>query len=178
MLYLLKNGEQYNKNERARLLCENDPNFGFEWSALAEVDFSPKESEDGKPAFNKKGLDALSVAELESLQKNPPLFAWPESVPQEARAEIVQRSLDFAKSGKSMWELANVGVRAIDDFTLECTLKSPTAFFSRSRQAHHVSASAQGDDREVWHDGRSVHLVAAARKPRGEWRLQTEVMED
>ena len=130
MLYLLKNAEQYNKGERARLLCENDPDFGYDWATFAGVDFGPTEAADGgTKGFNGKGLDALTVAELEALSENSALFAWPENVPVEARVEVVNRCLSFARSGKSMWELANVGVRAVDDFTLECTLRSPTAFF-------------------------------------------------
>jgi oligopeptide transport system substrate-binding protein len=130
MLYLLKNAEAFNKNQRAKILCANDPGFAYDWKIFDAVDFEPKGGEDETiNEFNRKGLDALTKAELEALKQDPTLFDWPENVPTGARSEIVNKSLVFLKSGKTMWDIAEVGVKALNDFTLECTLKSPTAFF-------------------------------------------------
>ncbi len=57
------------------------------------------------------------------------LFKWPLTIPSEVRFEIVDRLLSFHQSGTDLWEIADVGVKALDDFTLECRLYQPTPFF-------------------------------------------------
>jgi oligopeptide transport system substrate-binding protein len=127
MLYGLKNAELFNKSERTRLLFNKEPVLSLAWNDLKGADYGPNAA--AQSEFNKKGLDALTASELEALENDPSLFSWPDEIPTEARVELVSRSLEFTKTGKSIWELANVGVKVLDDYTLELSLTGPTAFF-------------------------------------------------
>jgi oligopeptide transport system substrate-binding protein len=87
-----------------------------------------------RPKFNQTGLNHLAIDDLEELQADPALFLWPEAVPAAAREKIIARLLEFKegeekKGGQRLWEIANVGANALDDYTIQYTLDLPADFF-------------------------------------------------
>ena len=128
MLYYIRDAEPYHKSQRSYLLSRDDANFTKEWwASLKEVDFGP--NEDAKEgSFNFKGLDFLNSDELASLLKDPKLFTWPESVPAEIKASLVEKNFAFAKSGRDLWDLIDFGASAPDKHTLKVKLNSPLPF--------------------------------------------------
>lgn len=128
MLYYIRDAEPYHKSQRAYLLSRTDANFTKDWwDTLKKVDFGPNEDAK-KDSFNFKGLDFLNADELASLLKDPKLFDWPESVPADTRTRLVDKSLDFAKSGSDLWNLIDFGATAPDKHTLKVKLNSPLPF--------------------------------------------------
>jgi oligopeptide transport system substrate-binding protein len=127
MLYYIRDAEAYNQSQRSFLLCRRDESFPKEWESLKGVDFGPDENADEK-LYNRKGLDHLGVEELEKLQSNPELFQWPDSIPRAVRETLVSKNLDFAKSGRDLWELIDFGATAPDEHTLKVKLNAPLPF--------------------------------------------------
>ena len=127
MLFYIRDAEAFHKSQRAYLLFRNDESFPVQWDTLKEVDFGPNENA-ADQSFNRKGLDHLVTKELEELTSDPSLFQWPESVPVDIRNLIVRRSLEFAKSGRNLWELIDFGASAPDSHTLKVQLNSPMPF--------------------------------------------------
>ncbi len=126
MLYYIEDAEPYHKSQRSYLTCRNDESFPVPWETLKKVDFGPNEN--GKTSFNKKGLDHLTAEQIRALQLDPVLFQWPEDVPPEVREILIQKNLEFADSGRELWELINFGASAPDPHTLRVKLNSPIAF--------------------------------------------------
>ncbi len=126
MLYYIRDAEPYHKSQRSYLTCRNDESFPVEWETLKKVDFGPNEN--GSTDFNKKGLDHLKAEQIRVLQSDPGLFDWPEDVSQEVRETLIQKNLEFAESGKDLWELIDFGATAPDPHTLKVKLNSPIAF--------------------------------------------------
>ena len=127
MLFYIRDAEPFHKSRRAYLLCRDDEAFPVEWETLKKVDFGPDEKAD-EQTFNRFGLDHLDAAQLQQLQEDPDLFQWPESVPAEARRLLITRSLEFAKSGRDLWELIDFGASAPDPHTLRVELNAPLPF--------------------------------------------------
>ena len=127
MLFYIRDAESFHKSRRAYLLCRDDEEFPVEWETLKKVDFGPDEKA-GEQSFNRLGLDHLDAAQLQQLQEDPDLFQWPESVPAEVRRLLITRSLEFAKSGRDLWELIDFGASAPDPHTLRVELNAPLPF--------------------------------------------------
>jgi oligopeptide transport system substrate-binding protein len=128
MLYYIRDAEPYHKSQRTYLLSRKDANFSEAWwASLGEIDFGPNEEAD-EDSFNFKGLDFLAAEELEELVDKPNLFAWPEGISTEIRAKLVEKNLEFAKSGEDLWELIKFGAMAPDPHTLRIKLNSPLPF--------------------------------------------------
>ena len=127
MLFYIRDAEAYHKSQRAYLLFRNDEDFPVEWNSLKDVDLGPNENAE-EQSFNRKGLDHLSAEELVNLQKNPSLFTWPESVSEEIRTLIIDKSLEYAKSEGDLWDLIDFGASAPDKHTLKVELNSPMPF--------------------------------------------------
>jgi len=134
MLYFLKNAEEFSLSDLVYFLCAQDEEFPVDWETLQKIDLHGTEKED-PPAFNQKGLNHLSLEELQSLQAElaeegePKRFLWPKEIAQPVRLEIVDRLIKFHESETKLWDIANVGVKALDDYTLECRLRLPTEYF-------------------------------------------------
>lgn len=116
MLYPLKNAEAYNRNRRSFLLCGPGSRLaeeaGLHGKTLARVDW--------------ERLDGMDSRELEALRRDASLMEWPEGMPQEAARKIAARMLEDVQAGRpDLWEDARVGVRAVDDHTLELAMRSP-----------------------------------------------------
>ena len=127
MLFYIRDAEAYHKSQRAYLLCREEEDFPVEWESLKDVDFGPNDEAE-EDLFNRKGLDLLTAEELEELIKEPKLFEWPESVTEEVRNLILEKSLEFAKSGKKIWDLIDFGATAPDPHTLKVELNAPLPF--------------------------------------------------
>ena len=79
--------------------------------------------------FNAKGIDKLSKEQLQSLKSDSSLVTWTDVVPEEVRQIVLDRLIAHHKAGKpNLWEEAQVGVTAVDDFTLKITLRGPVPF--------------------------------------------------
>lgn len=116
MLYPLKNAEAYNRNRRSLLLCGPGSRLAGE---LGLGDGLPDRVEWEK-------LDGMDARELEELERDPSRMEWPDGMPEEGARKIAARMLEDARSGRpDLWEEARVGVRAVDDHTLELTMRSP-----------------------------------------------------
>lgn len=144
MVYFLQNAEAYNKDRRGFILFGINPQPDLPWEQLQAVNF------EGRPAANRnppgpapafdtldpaarvrwlgqRGLDRLSRAQLEWIAADPQQrFEWPAGLPPDLRDELLRRLL--AHHGQDLWDLAKVGVRARDDFTLELELREPVPF--------------------------------------------------
>ena len=126
MLYYIVDAEAYNRSQRSYLTTRNDENFPVEWDTLQGVDLGPNEGAEKK--FNSKGLDHLSLDELNQLKADPSLFDWPDDVAAEVRSILLDKNLAFAESGRDLWELIDFGASAPDPHTLVVKLRSPIAF--------------------------------------------------
>lgn len=116
MLYPLKNAEKYNRNRRSLVLCGPGSRFAAECGVgaglLEKVDW--------------ERLDGMNAAELDALRQDVSLMAWPDGMPEETARRMAARLLEDARSGHpDLWEEARVGVRAVDDHTLELEMRSP-----------------------------------------------------
>lgn len=79
--------------------------------------------------FNAKGIDKLSKEQLQSLKSDSSLVTWTDVVPEEVRQIVLDRLIAHHEAGKpNLWEEAQVGVTAVDDFTLKITLRGPVPF--------------------------------------------------
>jgi len=143
MVYFLENGEAYNKDQRGFILFGLDPQPPLPWKQLQAVNFRGNEdldisdlgdrkfhelSDGGKKRWLRhKGLDSLKPLQLEWIAAAPSTrFDWPADVPETVR-ELILETL-VKNHGRDLWEQARIGVRAIDDFTLELTLREPVPF--------------------------------------------------
>lgn len=126
MLYYIRDAEPLHKGQRSYLLCRNDSNIPVAWESLSKVNFGGVE---GDPSpFKKAGLDFLDAGELQQLLDDPSKFEWPDAVPTEARSYLIQKNLEFVKSGNSLWDLADFGASAPDSHTLKVELRGPLPF--------------------------------------------------
>lgn len=111
----LKEGETLNL---AKLSAEN-------------VDFKSLSDPEKRIYFNSIGIDKLSKDQLTYLKSQPDLIAWTEGVPAEIRQLVLDRIIAHHEAGKpNLWEQAQVGVNAADDFTLKLKLRGPIPFLT------------------------------------------------
>jgi len=143
MVYFLENAEAYNKDRRGFILFGLDPQPPVPWENLQAVNFRGDRHTDisdlGNRKFHQltdgekkrwirhKGLDSLKPQQLAWISTaRAARFDWPKEIPETAREQILGT---LAKNhGRDLWEQARVGVRAIDDFTLELTLREPVPY--------------------------------------------------
>ena len=79
--------------------------------------------------LNATGIDKLSTEELILLKTNTDLVSWTDEVPEEIRQLILDRIIAHHEAGKpSLWDQAEVGVKALDDTTLQIKLRGPVPF--------------------------------------------------
>lgn len=180
MLYFLKNGEAYSRNQLGHILCGNDPDFPLAWDILEKANFdgdgkidpkkfaekkfgelSEKELESFSPylekgetvdfaklanpetkfesltdpekkvALNAAGLDHLDKDPLLFLKKQPALLRWDDAIPGNIRQLVLDRLIEYIDADRpELWEKAQVGVTAVDDFTLGITLRGPIPFLT------------------------------------------------
>jgi len=143
MLYFLKGAEEYNKNQRELFLFKDNPEYQAQWAVIEKINFNgDSETKAGDlpgsefNEFNKEekqryikslGLNNISKKQLQAVEKDNDLTNFPAELDAATRSKILNSLID--NSGKDLWSIANVGVTAVDDYTLKFVLKSPTPFF-------------------------------------------------
>lgn len=148
MLYFIKNAEEYNQTHLGYILCGLDPEFPLPWEALKAINFRSNKSIDVSE-INKKvesgatlsvkeqkqlnlsaGLDNLPLDELKAMRGNPAArFTFPESIPTDVRLVVLDRLIEWHEQGSpDLWERAQVGIEALDDYTLKITCKESVPF--------------------------------------------------
>lgn len=144
MLYFLKNARAYNLDLRGEILFRiSPPDNGPTWDEIKNVNFRGNDkldtgaidgrswgdldSTDQRLLYvHSKGLDQLSAKALDWIAENPgEHFDWPENFP---HADAILARLQ-EHAGSDLFELARVGIRIIDKFTFELTLRGPTPYF-------------------------------------------------
>lgn len=143
MLYPLAHAEDYNTNNRGRILFDYASESPLDWHSIhklpwkANPSVSLKNALENKPFlklspqerqlfYQAKGLNGLSKEALTFLLKKPQDFPWGHPIETKVQQTILQRLLDFY--GSDLWEQAHVGVEAKDDYTLLLKLRSPTPY--------------------------------------------------
>jgi oligopeptide transport system substrate-binding protein len=130
MLYYIEGAEDFHKNRRCKTLFSNNPNAPLDWSQLDKVINTSGVQEDQSTPFDQKGLDQLTLAELEQLRQNPSLFTWPKESGDDARLWMIDQLIAFEKSGETLWERIGVGARAPDPHTLDIKLRAPIPYLA------------------------------------------------
>ncbi|MDP0490510.1 MAG: peptide ABC transporter substrate-binding protein [Verrucomicrobiota bacterium JB023] len=115
--------------ERAPFLDYVQAGSSVDFDKLLAGDFSAMTSAEKAIHLNYKGLDKATAEELAYIQQTPESFTWPANVPMEAKTEVLRRLLEHRREGSpSLWDAANVGVTAVDDFTLRVELRGPVPY--------------------------------------------------
>lgn len=145
MLYFLENGESYHKDHLTKILCGNDQDFPVSWDLLKESnlrgnkdlktdDIAGKKFEDLNPEqkklfINSKGLDKLDKALLRYLSENLESLQWGEALSNQDKTLVIERLQNHLDADQpDLWDQAQVGVTAVDDFTLHCRMRGPVPF--------------------------------------------------
>ncbi len=142
MLYYMKGAEDYNKDHRELYLIKKSTQLSKKWDALKSINFRGDESvnikgfersefsslevEDKKKFIKGNGLNQIEKDTLLAVKADPSLFEWPEHIDIKTRNAIIDIYIN--NYGKDLWEHADVGVIAIDDYTLKINLRSPVPF--------------------------------------------------
>ncbi len=142
MLYYMEGAEDYNKRHNDKYLIENNSEYAGRWEELKTINFRGDEevdmsvfektefedlSKEDKIKFIKgSGLNKIGESELKAIIEDSTLFAWPENIDAPTQQAILKTYLSHA--GKDMWDMAKVGVAAVDDYTLKINLRSPIPF--------------------------------------------------
>lgn len=142
MLYYMEGAEDYNKNNIDTYLVKNAAEFKDHWEELKTINFRGddeiKMSEFETSEFtdlskNDKlryiqgsGLNSLSKPVLTAIKNDSSLFTWPKNIDSATQQAILETYI--SNHGKDMWDKANVGVTALDDYTVKINLRSPVPF--------------------------------------------------
>jgi len=143
MLYPMRNAEAYNKNLRGKILFKLADDTPLSWDDIKSVAFSgdkditvPENIDKSVPAsISDKDFEALSLSLglnrmdkklLQHIRDSPARFPWPAHISEETQTIILDRLIEF--SGQDLWEQANVGVKALNDHSLQLTLRGPTPY--------------------------------------------------
>ncbi len=129
MLYPLKNAEAYNKDRRGEILCGPDSGFPVDWQRIAGVNWDGVKSESGSSPdaeLARKGLNRMSVEELERVIADASLIAWPADCSAADRRAVLECMLADARAGRpDLWDKARVGISCPDAQTLRLDLRAP-----------------------------------------------------
>ncbi|MCB1064865.1 MAG: peptide ABC transporter substrate-binding protein [Verrucomicrobiae bacterium] len=128
MLYYIIGAEDLHQSRRTKAVAKDHPDLPVAWEVIEkDVNLSGDESaEEG--TFAQKGLDHLNTEELRSVKADLSLFPWPDSVPENARAFLVDQLIAFDESGESLWDKIGVAATAPDPHTLHVKLRAPMPF--------------------------------------------------
>lgn len=149
MLFYIQNAEVVNKDQRCFVLLHKEENLPLEDKKLREPpftaddktnvkdlsdkDFEDLSDEDRKRLFKGRGLDALQPEDLNFISANRNFVEWPEGFDEAWQTKLLAKLKDYFKKHKegeidSLNDLYPIGAKAIDDFTLEITLRGPIPF--------------------------------------------------
>ena len=103
----------------------------FEKLNAPEVDLSSLSKAEQKVFFNHLGIDRLDEEHLQMIKNDPGLVKWAEGISNEIKQEVLDRIIAHLQADKpDLWEKAQVGATAVDDFTLKLKLRSPVPFLT------------------------------------------------
>ena len=138
MLYFIRGAEDYNKNKRHKFLLMNLP----EWERIKDENYDGNsdlddekylreffvdlEAHEKRYDLSAKGLNHLTLEQYEAINRDRSLFNWSDELSFDDQTLIL--STYIQNEGKDLWNIANVGIRAEDDYTLKVSLKAPTPF--------------------------------------------------
>lgn len=142
MLYYMEGAEDYNKGNIDKYIVENSPDYKGRWQELKAINFRGDEtikkkqfegteftdlSNDNKVKFIKAhGLNQIEKSVLTAIKEDANLFAWPADIDPATQQAILNTYI--SNHGKDMWDMAKVGVTAVDDYTLKINLRSSIPF--------------------------------------------------
>lgn len=145
MLYPLKNAEDYNKNRRAKILLASGTVPGASPGDFGATRFGPDEEADlaplgDAPEWDKlpddsrralwvsaKGLDLLSPSALDWIAADPAgRYPWAADSDLSKAPSLLAALRET--HGKDLFDLADVGVTAVDDLTLKLELREPVPY--------------------------------------------------
>lgn len=145
MLFVIENAEDYNRNRRAKILLSNGAVPGATWddfeglatasdSAVDVSDLGPSPEwgnlagDDARSRFARsKGLDALVPEVFEWILASPAdRYPWPESATEDQVRALLTALRDH--HGEDLFEIANIGVTAEDDYTLRVRLRESVPY--------------------------------------------------
>lgn len=149
MLFYIKNAEVVNKDQRSFVLLHKEAELPIEAKELRESPFVHHDKTDTKDLADKafgdlsdeekkrllkgRGLDALGPEHLKFVAVNRDFIDWPEKFDAPWQTRLLAKLEDYYQKhqeGKydSLNDLLPIGAKAIDDFTLEITLRGPIPF--------------------------------------------------
>ncbi len=122
--------DEKNLEKFEKYLTESDT-LDFKKLAAEKVDLDGLSDPEKRVFFNSKGIDKLNKDQLTFLKKRPELLNWTVQVPPAVRQLVLDRLIAHHEAGKpNLWEEAQVGVTAVDDFTLKLNLRGPVPFLT------------------------------------------------
>ena len=96
-----------------------------------DLDDSVLSRTEKKILFNNIGIDKLDKERLLLLKEDPGLVQWAEGISTENQQAVLDRLIAHHEAGKpNLWGKAQVGVTAVDDFTLKLNLRGPVPFLT------------------------------------------------
>jgi len=149
MLFLVENAETINKDLRSFVLLGNLPGLPIDPEALKRPPFQPDPDAAGDAApsgplatlpaearrrrVRAAGLDGLGPGDLETVLGEPALVAWPAGFTPALRTRALELLLEYARkhddgTHESLASVLPLGARALDEWTLEITLRGPVPF--------------------------------------------------
>ena len=149
MLYFMKNAEIVNRDLRSLALLKDLDDIGIPHTALKDPPFSKDGEINTKPFKGKAlkevstadratyiqgfGLDGIGAEGLKIIANDLSLVNWPEKMPLESRKNLINLLIGYVeKLGAGTYQdinaIAPLGVKAIDDHTLQITLRGPVPF--------------------------------------------------
>lgn len=142
MLFVIEGAEDYNRNRRAKILLSNGQVDGAVWEDFQGVMFGPdatlaaselggwkalNSSDERMQYVRAKGLDALSVDALRWILEAPESrYPWPGSATESQVRALLEAMI--AHFDEDLWDVANVGVTAQDDYTLRVQLRESVPY--------------------------------------------------
>ncbi len=139
MLYYIKGAEDYNKNHKEIYLFKDGsiaadilkkihfhPNTDIDLKKFEQIDYEDLTEKQKIKYVEGTGLNSLNKNQLNNIRSNPKLAQWPQELAKADQIMILNKLIETLD--KDFWDDANVGVKAIDDLTLQISLKSPVPF--------------------------------------------------
>lgn len=128
MLYGLENAEAYNRDMRGFILCGLDETFPVSWDVISNENW--RGNARGESEYDRKGLDRLSLEELEAVAEEKSLFQWTERVGDAEKQAVLNKLIKHAEAGyPDLWKKARVGIICKNGHELVLKLRSPMPQF-------------------------------------------------
>lgn len=142
MLYFIKNAQDYNSNQRAKIIARHHPELHWEQVSKVNLRGEPTKrykdelsklifndlqaSEDQLEYLVSLGLDKANKEQLQLIKGGSLSFPFPESLTSDQKDTLLDLLIDY--NDKDLWDIAQVGLQAKDKLTLSISLHSPLPF--------------------------------------------------